>query len=201
MTTAHPATLATPQGDVGLVTPSGERFGPREGAPARVAPVGLHAPFMTNDALLALVHAFKFSGYRELAEPFGAAMAVVAPRVSGGGAPLLVSMPLSPGDRGRKRFNGVEALAAVCAGRLEWPMTAEVLRKRRDTARQSLTPHESRAANVRGAFECDPGPVERRRVILVDDLVTTGATATAAAVEILAAGAESVEVLCLARAL
>ena len=69
------------------------------------------------------------------------------------------------------------------------------------TRPQSVTEHAQRAANVRGAFRIDePTAVAGRDILLVDDLVTTGATAGACASTLFAAGAASVTVISLGQA-
>ena len=81
------------------------------------------------------------------------------------------------------------------------PVLENSLIKTRQTVRQSVTAADRRAANVRGAFRFAGRSLMGTDVWLVDDLVTTGATAGACAAVLLAAGAENVGVLCFARSL
>lgn len=190
-----------------LETPSGERFAAGSGdtgdAPGRVGPaaVPLYSAFMTNDAVLSLVHRFKFSRYIELDLLLGTAMAAALRLMAEQTEWLVVAMPMAGGDQRRRGFNPVALLAEPVAAALACEPDAGALVKVRRTSRQSLTPHEARADNVRGVFRAESGRVAGRRVLLLDDLVTSGATAASAAAELLAAGAACVEVLCFARAL
>jgi ComF family protein len=204
-----PGTVARLVAPTTLETARGERFTPtvacgayhKAGAPTGPGAIAVYSAFMTNDAVLGLVHRFKFSRYKELGLLLGGAMAA-AFRLHGDGEPrLLVTMPMADGDQRRRGFNPVDLLARPIATRLAFPVATGALGKVRRTPRQSLTPHEARADNVRGVFRAEPGKVAGRRVLLLDDLVTTGATAAAATVELIASGAVSAEVLCFARAL
>jgi len=78
----------------------------------------------------------------------------------------------------------------------------QALRRTRDTGHQLALPREQRAANVRGAFAVAPrtaGVLRGRRVALVDDVMTTGATLAEAARVLLAAGAAEVQAWVVAR--
>jgi predicted amidophosphoribosyltransferase len=97
-----------------------------------------------------------------------------------------------------KNDHGAELLAASIAARVRLPFEARRLRKVRATARQSGLPLSERPGNVRGAFRASPAPA--RRVLLVDDVATSGATARECARALRRAGAKSVDVWCFARA-
>ena len=77
--------------------------------------------------------------------------------------------------------------------------SATALRRTRHTPPQVGLGPEARAANVQGAFDAVPSEVAGRVVLLVDDVLTTGATMSAAAEALLAAGAAAVSAYCLAR--
>ena len=79
------------------------------------------------------------------------------------------------------------------------PLYPEALGRARAKQHQAGLPFEQRMANVAGAFRVtDPDRIEGRKVLLVDDVITTGATAAACAQALLAAGAESVFAIALA---
>jgi ComF family protein len=112
----------------------------------------------------------------------------------------LVPVPLHPARHAERGFNQAELLAAPCATRWRLPTLARALVRVRPTLPQADLDAEARRANVRDAFEVGrPGEVRGRRVLLVDDVLTTGATAGAAARALRAAGAAEVGVLTLAR--
>lgn len=197
---------------------TGERFG--AGAPIedggdrsavaagreRVEHIPVVAPFMTNDNTLKLIHLLKFGGYTALARPMGRAIgaAVREHAVYIGARRVVVPVPMDAGAHRRRGFNPAERIARELGADLGIPLCANLLQKTTRTRRQSKTPHELRADNVRGAFACRRGsgcgPVGKH-VFLVDDLVTTGATAASCAAELLGAGADAVTVLSFGRAL
>jgi ComF family protein len=114
----------------------------------------------------------------------------------------IVPVPLHPLRLCRRGFNQALSLARAARTGPSPPLLAGALRRRRHTPSQAelLGPRE-RIANVRGAFVV-PRRSERavagRRILLVDDVLTTGATAEACARALLDAGAERIDVLTLA---
>lgn len=188
----------------GRVAPSGDWKHPLRScivAPGTEIPIV--AAFMTSSNVLKLIHLMKFSGYDALTQPM--AMALVAAYDAFGRGlgrqAVVAAVPRTVQQRRRQGQDPTARLASRFGEAVEVPALLNVLVKTRRTQRQSQTPAEGRAANVRGAFSCRSERVVGHPVILVDDLVTTGATAAACAAELLAAGADGVEVLCFARAL
>ena len=114
-------------------------------------------------------------------------------------ADVLVPVPL---HRRRVRYRGYnqsELLAREISRRTDIPMNPKVLSRNRDTPPQvSMSSGEERRQNMAGAFECT-GDVLGKRVLLIDDVVTTGATISACAGPLKSAGALSVRALALAR--
>jgi ComF family protein len=144
------------------------------------------------------IHALKYGGRPALARPLGAWLAARAPLPEGA---VVVSVPLSRARRISRGYDQAALLAdAVCrAAGARGRRLAGALRRVRETAPQVGLGREERRRNVAGAFEAS-GVVAGRDVVLVDDVVTTGATADAAARALRQAGARSVRVLALARA-
>jgi len=109
----------------------------------------------------------------------------------------IVSVPAGPRTR-RAAPHAATLLAAALSRRLGAPFSPARLSKRRETERQRRLPLALRAGNVRGAFRAvRPAPA---RLLLVDDVATSGATARECAAVLSAAGARRVTVACFARA-
>jgi ComF family protein len=141
-----------------------------------------------------LVSAWKERGRRDLVATLAEIIADVIAR------PDVDAISFVPGDRERRRARGhVPAARLADALGNRWSLPVEILLVRtRLTPRQASLPRAERRGNVRGAFSArDVAPA---RVALVDDVYTTGATASACATVLRRAGARRVEVVCLARA-
>jgi ComF family protein len=142
------------------------------------------------------VHAFKYGGRPALARPLGAWLARRAPLPEGA---LVVSVPLARARRVARGYDQAALLADALARAAGRRRAAAALRRVRETPPQVGKTREERARNVARAFEARAA-VAGRDVVLVDDVVTTGATADAAAAALRRAGARSVVVVALARA-
>jgi ComF family protein len=115
---------------------------------------------------------------------------------------LVIPVPLHRSRLWWRGFNQAALLAAVVARRIGAPLEVSALARIRATTPQTSQNHDARRRNVRGAFAVrHPGRVTGRRVLLVDDVMTTGATADECARVLLKAGAARVDVLTLARVL
>ncbi|OGO57148.1 MAG: hypothetical protein A2V85_03220 [Chloroflexi bacterium RBG_16_72_14] len=177
---------------------AGTPLGLAEGPPAPLLQLEWCAPFSgtTRRAL----HALKYAGERRLAQPLGEAVAARWRRAGAGGE-LLVPVPVHAGRRRERGYDQAELIAGVAAAVLQLPWLAAVER-RRATAPQYRLDRRHRAANVDDAFEVRPeaGPAIRGRwVVLVDDVVTTGATLCAAAQALLDGGALATSAVTVAR--
>lgn len=114
-------------------------------------------------------------------------------------ADALVPVPLHPARRKQRGFNQTEKLAEALAREIGVPMHRALLRSRR-TSPQVRLDREGRQTNVLDAFALSPGnSIEGARLILVDDVVTTGATLGACAQVLVAAGALTVDAVTVAR--
>lgn len=146
------------------------------------------------------IHRFKFQGRREYACTFGGLMAEAVKGELTGTYDLITWIPVS---RKRLRERGYDqgALLAEAMGKALGQMPVAVLEKSRDNTRQStLTDPKLREKNVKGVY-CVPEPerIQGRRILLIDDVVTTGATMEEAARTLLKAGATAVVAAALAR--
>lgn len=146
-----------------------------------------------------LIHRFKYRKQPELARPFGL-LAAQRWRESGRAAPdLLVPMPLHWTRQLQRGYNQAALLAEVMGGELALPVR-QVLRRTRRTRAQARLNREARQRNLAGAF-CVSGQAlcQNRSILLLDDVLTTGATLAAAATALRQAGAREIGILILAR--
>ena len=112
---------------------------------------------------------------------------------------LLVVPPLAAARLRGRGFNQALEIARTVGRRLRVPVDPRAIGRRRDTPPQARLDRRARAANLRGAFACG-ADVRGRHVVIVDDVLTTGATADAIARVLKAAGAERVSAWAVARA-
>jgi len=153
-----------------------------------------------NGPTRASVHALKYDGERRLVEPLAELMAARWRRAGIGGQ-LLVPVPVHAQKRRDRGFDQAELLARGVGHRLSLPVVYALRRSARTTAQHQLG-RSARQTNVRGAFEVTPrhvSDVRGRWVILVDDVVTSGATLSGCAHALYDAGAFAVSALTLAR--
>ncbi|MHC5020565.1 MAG: ComF family protein [Planctomycetota bacterium] len=146
-----------------------------------------------------LVVATKYGGLAAAARPLGERLAVLATAAPAIHADLVVPVPMH--WRTRRAFNHAELLAEPVARTLGVPLAPRALRRRGGAVRQAALGGEERERNVADAFRCRrPKRVAGRRVVLVDDVFTTGATAAACTRALLEGGATAVSVLAATRA-
>ncbi|HEX7071514.1 MAG TPA: ComF family protein [Rhodothermales bacterium] len=113
---------------------------------------------------------------------------------------LIVPIPLHRTRYLERGYNQSLALAEGIGRALGVPVRAHAIRRRQATKRQTGLNREARQANVAGAFVAVPEYVAGRKLILVDDVITTGATASAAVDALKTSGAERVDFVALAHA-
>ena len=166
---------------------------------------GAASVYHYKDAVRRAVLSAKYEGAAWYAEEFGP---IMADRLFGaqsrmrfgvsfpqralleGAYDVIIPVPASGKERG---YNIPQILSLPLAEALRIPMAAGVLSAAGKKRRQAGLSMEERLENAAGAFTvCDPEPAEGRRVLLADDVITTGATVSACAQALLDAGAESV---------
>jgi ComF family protein len=154
-----------------------------------------------DDVARTLVHALKFQDRVDLAPTMGRWMAR-AGQVLLADADLLVPVPLHWRRGFARRYNQSGALARAIGEQSGVAVAVDALRRIRPTAHQIGLSRAERASNVQGAFKVPPeqrSEVQGRRLVLVDDVLTSGATVDACARALLRAKAASVDVLVFAR--
>ncbi|MFZ4537994.1 double zinc ribbon domain-containing protein [Propionivibrio sp.] len=144
-----------------------------------------------------LVQSFKYGHRLALGAYFGRQLAAL---ISNGVADIIIPLPLHPERLRERGFNQALEIARPVSTMTNLPIDATSCSRTRNTPAQANLPWRERVKNVRGAFHCSSDFTERR-VLLVDDVMTTGATLDECARTLKLHGAVEVTLLVVARAL
>jgi ComF family protein len=163
---------------------------------------GLRAVSSYKEPLRSCIHALKYDGNTRLAEPLGRLLAQAywqyALQVD-----AIIPVPLHSERQQQRGYNHASLLAEVCAGQVKIPLFEDMVVRYRATPAQVGLSASERVQNVAGAFRCSPafttGVLFGRRILIIDDVYTTGATLEACAAPLFAAGVKEVWGLVLAR--
>jgi ComF family protein len=183
--------------DARLDLPAGVPIGLPSDVPPPLLQLEWCAPF--TGVIRTALHELKYSGEKRLAVPLGEAIARRWRRVGAGGD-VLVPVPVHRERARRRGYDQAELIAEAAAAALDLP-AAPVLERARNTIAQFDLDRRERATNVAGAFQLKNASwaLEGRWIVLIDDVVTTGATLTACAEPLLQAGAVGVSAVTVAR--
>lgn len=154
-----------------------------------------------SDIARDLVHLLKYGDRLDLVNPFAAWMSRAGSELLGE-TDALIPVPLHWTRLFQRRFNQSAELARAISRQTKTLVLDDVLMRVRATPPQVGLPRDERAKNVHGAFAVEKAmraKVKGRRIVLVDDVLTTGATANACARVLRRAGATRIDVLTLAR--
>jgi len=160
---------------------------------------GIRSVALFEGALRKAIHAFKYSYVRELAGPLGDLL-IGFWEMWDGHADIIVPVPLHRRRQRERGYNQAGLLArrlGLATGVSVWD---DVLERKRHTISQTGLGGQARRENVRGAFACLDSSVQDKRVLLIDDVCTTGATLEACSTVLKEAGARTVWALTVARA-
>ncbi|MDB5623429.1 MAG: hypothetical protein JWR39_1992, partial [Devosia sp.] len=160
------------------------------------------AAVVYNEVARTLVSRLKYGDRPEIARFCARLMAGAGHELWGGSPGVLVPVPLHPRRRRERRYNQSAEVALQLARLTGVAAELSLVRRTKQTRQQVGLSSEGRLRNVRGAFAVDPElPIRPtgRRVILVDDVYTTGATTKAVTRVLLRAGVEQVDVITFAR--
>ncbi|HLH62169.1 MAG TPA: ComF family protein [Ktedonobacteraceae bacterium] len=168
----------------------------------RLALSGLRAIGLFQEPLRGYIHALKYKGNTRLAQPLGELLAQAYVRYAIQ-ADMIVPVPLHSERERQRGYNHACLLARACSTKLGIPLHTGLLVRARATLAQVGLNLKDRRQNVAGAFVCSPpfttGSLLNRRIIIVDDVSTTGSTLEACAAPLFSAGALAVWGLVLAR--
>jgi ComF family protein len=148
-----------------------------------------------------IIQGLKFRGRRNLVHLLGPLLtAVFFESWTREEFDLIVPVPLHPKRRRERGYNQSELLSRFLARQIAVPCSRNLIRTRPTLPQVGLTDSE-RKENVQKAFRCPhPQHISRKRILLIDDVMTTGATVTSAVRALLEGGALRVSVLTVARA-
>lgn len=156
-------------------------------------------PYRYEFPLVELIHRFKYRGQIAIGRILGT---LLARRLAEQGRPCvdeIVPVPLHPAREAKRGYNQAREIAVFAGELLRLPVHDRLARRIHETEEQAALPAIARRANVSGAFEVCASSVPLR-VAIVDDVLTTGATAEALALALKRAGCRHVEVWAVARA-
>jgi ComF family protein len=146
-----------------------------------------------------LIASFKYRGYRSLARPLADALCPLAEEAIALGGEVIVPVPSDPIRRWRRGFDPSGLIALELARRTGTPLQSGALRRRPGGRPQVGQPRAARLVSVRNRFYAQPETLSGCRVVLVDDVFTTGATCSEAAGALKLGGAAEVTAITLAR--
>lgn len=186
----------------------GMPFGTHGGSDHRCGPCSLAPPRFDAARAAALfdgpvremIHRFKYDRRIQLARPLGLIAAEPLASWAAASSDLIIPVPLHTRRLRQRGFNQAVLLGQVLARQWELPLDRTSLRRIRWTEPQVNLAAAERAANVRGAFAVTPSRVDGRKIILVDDVFTTGSTVAECARVLKGAGAAEVRAVTVARA-
>lgn len=174
--------------------------GPEDGKQVEFCAVCL-SPLWYRDGVREAVHRYKFNGGSAHARLLGELMAQCLSDRQECPADLIVWVPLHPKNRRTRGFDQAELLARRVGELLGVPVESGLNKTRRTETQSQLDAAAMRRANVAGAYMLASGlDAAGKRVVLVDDVVTSGATMSECAALLLEAGAKEVVGLTIARA-
>ena len=156
--------------------------------------------FLKHGRVQHLLHQLKYNGQRQvgiaLGQMYGAELQAAGFAT---GFDLIVPVPLHPRKLAKRGYNQAAVFAEGLARSLNIPWSADGLRRVANTATQTKKNRLQRWTNVATVFEIgQPSEIEGRRILLVDDVLTTGATLEACGRVLLAAGASEVSIATIA---
>lgn len=161
---------------------------------------GIRAPYYFEGTLRTMIHRLKYRHSRHLAEPLGSLLVRYLETKPVGAFDALVPVPLHPTRLRQRGYNQSLLLARVISDQITVPVIDDCLERVRDTPTQMSLPAQRRLINVHDAFRARGTQLAGARVLLIDDVCTTGATLEACAAALRRGGAKDIWGLALARA-
>lgn len=166
--------------------------------------LGIHCVSVYDGVIKDALHRFKFKQRKSLAEPLGILMVKYLSEITAleiKEIDVIIPVPLHSSRQRQRGFNQVQLLAEVISKYFNLPVLP-ALERIKNTKPQFDLPRRERFINVSEAFKVsDSKAVYNRRILLIDDIYTTGSTISECSKTLKIAGAKKVEVLSLSRAM
>jgi ComF family protein len=155
--------------------------------------------FFTNGSLVQqLIHQFKYKNNKELGLQLGRMMGISLGRSYRFNPDALIPLPLFPGREKRRGYNQSELLCRGIAEELNIPVLAHAITRPHHTDTQTRKGRVERWKNIEGKFVLkDPAAIAGKQLLLVDDVITTGATLESCGTELLKADNVQLSAACL----
>jgi competence protein ComFC len=165
--------------------------------------LGIYSVSVYEGPLRTAIHRFKFKKRKNLAEPLGIILVKYlshSPMLDMNELEVIIPVPLHKKRERQRGFNQAKLLAEILGRYYDKPVVS-ALERVKNTKAQFDLPRDERFNNISGAFKVsDPKSVYNKRILLLDDIYTTGATIAECSKALKIAGARRVEVLTLSRA-
>ena len=159
------------------------------------------AAVVANGVVREILHRYKYRGELWF-EPFLAQLLLTAaqPDLAAARPDFMIPVPLHAVKRREREFNQAERLAARLSEATDIPVRLDLIERHEPTRTQTLLTREERRKNVNHAFRARPAtPIKGARCVMIDDVLTTGATTSACARILRSQGAKAVQVWTVAR--
>ena len=160
------------------------------------------APWEFDTKMQYLIHQLKYNHHKRISQEFGRRMhQALCESMFGQDIDLIVPVPLHKSRRRKRGYNQSELIALSLAGYMSVPVDTSCITRTVNTQSQTRLDIHQRMSNVNNAFDvANPERIRDRSVLLIDDVITTGATMNACAAQLLANGARRVSGLSVAKA-
>lgn len=163
----------------------------------------IHSVGLYEDKLKKAIGRFKYNGKINLAKPLGGIMAkYVNSMMDVNSIDFIIPVPLHRSRHLTRGFNQSELLSQELSGHFKIPTISGLLQRTRETLPQFDLPPKERYKNVKGAFSVNNKDfIKGKKILLVDDIYTTGATISECTIALKEAQPQKIQVLTLSRAL
>lgn len=146
------------------------------------------------------IHGFKYNQKSLLGKPLAQLLTEQGKmRITPFVYDTLVPVPLHPGKLRQRGFNQALVLAKKAGKGWDIPVDTTSLQRKKQTPPQTMLSKDARRRNIRGAFTCNPAGIKGKKLLLIDDVYTSGSTVNECAKTLKKNGAAAVDVLTLAR--